>query len=326
VPHFVNLWLINVLGFINFWFRNVYKNRFSFVDMKRLIVALILIIVGFSFVSAQQECDLDATLINQDPYPALPGDYVKVVFQLSGGESPQCGTVVLELIEDFPFSLNAGENPKVEIRGGTYAANYESSLVAPYNIIVHEDALDGDNPIRVRYYTRRSGEEPIYSVEEFNISVEDVRTDFELSIREYDNVDNILTFEILNIGEHDVEALTIEIPKQDNIIVKGSNRNIVGSLDSNEDTTFSFEAVPRDGEIKVRILYTDEINVRREIEKPVVYDSSYFTDRKKDEIPPRSTTFYVIIGAIALILLLWLRSWWKKRKRLRELHGHRRRR
>ena len=29
-------------------------------------------------------CDLDVSLINQDPYPAIQGDYVKLVFQVDG--------------------------------------------------------------------------------------------------------------------------------------------------------------------------------------------------------------------------------------------------
>ena len=32
-------------------------------------------------------CVLDTTLLNQDPYPAVPGDYVNLVFQVTGLQS-----------------------------------------------------------------------------------------------------------------------------------------------------------------------------------------------------------------------------------------------
>ena len=53
---------------------------------------------------------------------------------------------------------------------------------------------------------------------------------------------NEITIEVLNIEASDIEALTIEIPKQDNIEVKGPNKIVVGDLDSNEYTTAEFEA------------------------------------------------------------------------------------
>lgn len=285
-----------------------------------------LVVFGFSFTSAQTNCVLNAKLINQDPYPALPGEYVKVVFQLTGGKSPECGTLAFEIIEKFPFSLDPETNARVEVQSGTYAKDFSSALIIPYEVIVHEDAVEGVNKIKVRHATIKGGSNAVYNIQEFDIQVEDVRTDFELSIKDFSQDTNTLTMEILNIGDHDAEALTIEIPKQNNIVIKGANRNIVGSLDSNEDTTFNFEAIPRDGEINVKILYTDEINVRRSLEKTILYDSSYFTDRKRDEKQPLSPTFYVLIAIGILIVLLWIRSWLKKRRKRKEMDHHRKRR
>lgn len=294
--------------------------------MKKLVMFAMLIVFGFSFASAQTNCVLNAKLINQDPYPALPGEYVKVVFQLTGGESPGCGTLVFELIEEFPFSLDPEAEARIEVESGTYAKDFNSALIIPYEIVVHEDAIEGVNKIKVSYATIKGGSNAVFTNQEFDIQVEDVRTDFEISIKDFSRDTNTLTLEILNIGEHDAEALTIEIPKQNNIEIKGSNRNIVGSLDSNEDTTFNFEAIPRDGEIIVNLLYTDEINVRRSLEKIVKYDSSYFTDRKEDEKQPLSPTFYVLIVIAILIVLLWIRSWLKKRRKRKEMDHHRKRR
>src|SRR3989344_5384935 len=112
--------------------------------MKRELLFITIIftfIFLLDFVSGE-ECNLDASFVNQDPYPAMPGEYVKVVFQLEGTENPECGKVVFEFIESFPFSLDSGISNKYEIIGGTYNTNYKSFLLASYRIKVDNDALD----------------------------------------------------------------------------------------------------------------------------------------------------------------------------------------
>lgn len=251
------------------------------------------------------------------PYPAIPGDYVKVVFQASGVGNPDCGKVTFELVEEFPISFDPGSNKTITINSGSADRDFRSFLVAPFKVRIDDNALDGENPIEFRY-TRGIGVDRITITKEFNLTIEDARADFEVSIKDYSKETEILTFEILNIGESDVEALTIEIEKQENINVKGSKRNIVGSLDSNEDTTFTFEATPKKGEIVLKILYTDKINVRRTLEKTVEFDPSYFEGRKRDE------TTGSLTKTIIILILLGATFWWWRRgkKKLKEKHKH----
>lgn len=264
---------------------------------RELIVFSIAMIFAVSFVSAQSStCTLDVELINQDPYPAIPGDYVKIVFQLNGIGDPTCGEVEFELLPEFPFSLDPGVPAKKSVSSGTFARKYESFAIIPYQLRVDGDALDGANPLEVSYSKGGAA-----LVKQFDIEIDDVRTDFEISVEDYVLAEREITFEILNIGENDVEALTVEIPKQDNLDVKGSNREVIGDLDSNEATSFSFEATPSDGEINLKIYYTDSVNVRREIEKTIVYDSSYFTGRLRDE---KSTSAAIYVLAILFVLIV----------------------
>ncbi|MAG38031.1 hypothetical protein CMI45_01440 [Candidatus Pacearchaeota archaeon] len=285
--------------------------------MKRVILAVLLGVFMISLVSAAS-CSLDAKLINQDPYPVIPGDEVKVVFQLNGISNPECKNVVFELVEEFPFELIPGQEARVTAEGGT-VSDFNTYLLIPYKLRVAKDARDGDNSLEIKFSNGVENNKAI-TVREFNITVEDLETDFEVSIKDYVAGTRTLTFEILNIGENDVEALTVEIPKQESISIKGSNRNIVGSLDSNEDTTFSFEAVPTDGEIDLVILYTDEISERRQLEKSVTYDSSYFTGRARDQNGGSKTTYY-IIAFVVLVIIFWL--WRRKKKKDKQKNKHR---
>jgi hypothetical protein len=288
--------------------------------MKRKFLMLaifvgIFIVFGAFDVIAQSTCDLNVKMINQDPYPAVPGDYVKTVFQVTGVGNSDCGRVTFEVVEEFPFTLEPGTINRREIISSTFSSpQFPSFWLVPYRLIVDEAALDGENEMRVQYITKNSATK----IGKFNITVENLLTDFEISIKDYDKTTDILTFEILNIGESDIEALTVIIPRQDNIQVKGSNREIIGSLDSNEDTTFTFESSPKAGEIDVMILYTDEINVRRELSKSVVFDPIYFEDRKNDG-NGRSVSFYLLIVLVVVIVIYF---YVKKRRSKKKARSH----
>lgn len=276
--------------------------------MKRGVTLVFLLLLSASLASAA--CDLDATLLNQDPYPAVPGDYVKLVFQIEGLDSPDCNDISFNLLSDYPLEFNPGEDGIRTFKKLDYVKDYEANLLIPYEIRVNKDALDGKNPIEV--LIQSYGDAPVTKT--FEIEVDDVRAEFEIQVKDYSYVTNEITLEVLNIEESDVEALAIEIPKQDAIQVKGSNRIVVGDLDSNEYTSADFEASLVDGEFKVNLIYSDKINVRRTVEKMVTFDSSYFTARKADE-KTTGTGSYVFYAAIVLLIGWWVvRKFTKKKK------------
>jgi hypothetical protein len=258
-------------------------------------------------------CNLDISMLNQDPYPAIPGDYVKVVFQIDGLENSECGEVTFGIKEEYPISLDPNITNPITIKSGTFQANYGSFYLAPYKLRLDENALDGENPIEV-YHTKSLSDLTV--ITEFNLTVKDIRADFEIHVKDYNYNTRELTFEILNIAESDVEALTIEIPKQEGIEIKGTNRMVVGDLDTNEYTTADFEAILPEKEIKMNlnVIYTDSINVRREMQKVVDFDSSYFIGRNSDK-KAQPYWLYTLIFVV-VIIFVWRRI--KKNKREKE--------
>jgi hypothetical protein len=258
-------------------------------------------------------CSLRISMLNQDPYPAIPGDYVKVVFQIDGLESQDCGEVTFGIKEEYPISLDPNVTNPIVIKSGTFQADYGSFYLAPYKLRLDENALDGENPIEV-YHTKSSSDLTV--ITKFNLTVDDIRADFEIHVKDYNYNTRKLTFEILNIAESDVEALTIEIPKQDEIEIKGANRMVVGDLDSNEYTTAEFEAIlpKKETKINLNIFYTDSINVRREMQKIVDFDSSYFIDRNSDKKTQPYWLYILIVVVVAWFV--WRRI--KKKRREKE--------
>ncbi len=284
--------------------------------VKRKLINFVGILVVFifflQFVSAT--CVLGVELVNQDPYPALPGEYVELVFQVSGVENPDCGGAVFELIPKYPFSLEEGEEAQRILQGSTYIQGYKKEWIVPYKLMVNSNALDGSKELEVRYNKGVSMGDTYFS-KEFNISVEDVRTDFEVSVKDYDKENKEILFEILNIGEHNVEALTIEIPEQKNVILRKGPRMIIGSLDSNEEETFTFNAELKRGEINLTIIYTDQVNERRSINKSVFFEPSYFQATKKSG---GSFWIYLILIGVIVFVIFWIR---KKRKDKKQRHN-----
>jgi hypothetical protein len=283
--------------------------------MKKSVMILYALVL-FSFL-ASAACNLDATLINQDPYPAVPGDYVKLIFQVTGINNPECGTVSIELLEKYPISFDPEDSPIVRASGGVYERDYSSYLVAPYKVRVDKDALNGENKIEVKYGT--GDLVGSYLLKSFNLEVENTYADFEIYVKDYDSKTNTITFEILNIAKADVEALTLEIPKQENIQILGSKIEIVGDLDSNEYTTADFTAIPKQGEIKIKISYSDSINERRILEKNVVFDPEYFLS--SEDKTKRAWYVYLIYAIVigAVVYYFYIRR--KKKKE----SNHRRR-
>ena len=279
-----------------------------------ILSLIILVFASSSLGSTGSECDLDATLINQDPYPALSGEYIEVLFQINGVGNCESGAIA-ELVLEYPFSLDGGDSTR-RIESPTYIGgdhNYNWNIL--YKVRVDRDALEGDYDLELRYSNGRILHSDLYTFKKFPIIIEDGRTDFEIHVESYNFETRNLVLEILNIGNQDVEALTVEIPKQENIIRKGSNRIIVVDLDSNEYTTADFEAVPLDGEIVMRLHYTDSTNERRMLGKTVSYDSTYFVDSLENKKPEKTTT-YIVVGVIIILgVFLFLRRRKKKKSK-----------
>ena len=276
-------------------------------DMEKGVV-LLLLVFSLALVSADV-CDLSVSLLNQDPYPAVPGDYVKLVFQVEGLESPDCSDITFNLLEDYPIEFNPGEDGTRIFSKVDYIKDYESNLLIPYEVRVDEDALDGANPIEANI--QNTGDAPLSKT--FNIEIDDVRADFEVYVKNYNYQTHELELEILNIAESDVEALTVEIPKQEGINVKGPNRVVVGDLDSNEYTSADFEATVSDGSVVLNLIYSDTINVRRISTKTIAFDSSYFTERVTDK-KTTSIWTYLFWGVVVIFVIVFFH----KRKRAKK--------
>ncbi|MCR4327688.1 MAG: hypothetical protein NUV46_03855 [Nanoarchaeota archaeon] len=267
---------------------------------------------------ASAACTLEVSLVNQDPYPAVQGDTVKFLFQVSGVGDASCNGASFQLDPGYSFTLNSQDMGVKSLSGGTFTQGNKNEWNIPYTLQVNRDAFDGDAEVTVLYSAGSTLSISPLS-KKFDIRIQDSHADFEIDVKNYNPLTKIITFEISNIANVDTTLLKINIPEQDNIEIKGSNVNIVGDLDAQEYTTADFEATPKDGEILMTVSYTDQAGVRRTIEKSTTYDSKYFEGRagKNSGIP--ISAWVIIIVVIGLIAF-----WFYKRNQKKKLIAERR--
>jgi hypothetical protein len=283
--------------------------------MKKSLLLLIFLglFLSLSFISAT--CQLTPQLINQDPYPVVPGDYVKLVFQVSGIQNPDCNLVTFQLVPNYPISFDPGVSSVTAVNGGTYTNNYNSYAMIPYTVRVDPNAVDGNSTIEFDYRANGVGNNAVAT--NFNLSVQNVKSDFQVFVKNFDYATNDITFEVLNIGKNDVQSLTVTLPpNQDNLTVKGPSTNIIGSLSSNDFTTADFTVSPNRATIAMTLSYNDVTGVRRSVNKTVAFDPSEFPK----PTPSYTGLIILVILVIAVVLFIFYRRHKKnkKKKLLRE--------
>jgi len=119
--------------------------------MKKAIMLMALLLIGA--VHAQENLDsgtLRVTLINQDPDPVGPGEYVDIRLQVENYGGTSLDNVMLEFVPSFPFTLDPGQSSMVNV--GTLAAfqNGERAFVKKFKVRVDSEAIEGTNTIKVR--------------------------------------------------------------------------------------------------------------------------------------------------------------------------------
>lgn len=232
------------------------KNKKKNVKLGILFLLSVLLI---NFAVADS-CFLDVELVNQDPYPAIPGDYADVVFQVSGIENPGCSDIEFELVSSYPFTLESGESVKT-LQGSTYLINQKIEWMIPYKLRIDEAAFEGNPEIKVEY----SSGATTYS-KYFNITVQDSRTTFDAVIQEVNGPE--VSIALANTGKYGANSIIVRIPSQDNFKVMDNNGQMVGNLDTGDYTLVSFnlmskDAQPGDNNLLFDIHYTDALGERR---------------------------------------------------------------
>ncbi len=279
---------------------------------KSVVLVSFMFLFSISFISAA--CNLDVSLINQDPYPAVPGEYVKVVFQVEGVTNLDCGEIKISVDEVYPFYLDSSENTK-SIRSGTFYNDYKTHWIVPYTLRVDPNALDGDNNLTITYSTKTGTFK-----KNFEINVDNALSEFEIAVKQYDFTTKKINLELINLGDQELEAVTIEVPRQDNVLIYGSNKETIGTLSSNEEDTVSFTGDFYEGEIEFIINYNDQTNTRRTYKTSAYFDREAFSRTVQPQSSFSISSF--VYGIILVVALRFAYKFYRKKKGQKPLKHH----
>lgn len=321
--------------------------------MKKILTMLILtsILLMNPAVNADlnviDAVSLEVTLVNQDPYPAEPGGYVDLLFKVENDGIQKAENVIFELMPKYPFSLEPGISAIKELGTVGSEQDGDNAFLLKYKIRVDEDAIDGENEIDINY---KYGSVVATYLGTFDVEISDPKTDFEVVMQD-SSVDST-TFAIANIGTNTAYSLIIRIPEQSSFKVSGPSANVVGNLDAGDYTLAGFQITSvgslvnktdRTGlkqkpfmtegnftgeigtreDIAVDISYTDELGIRRTIQKEVELDltaktrseSSIKTAESDKLFDGGNGLLYIGIGAVGIIAIIVLFKLWNRKKK-----------
>lgn len=203
--------------------------------MRKIIIYIIVLMVLCSFATAMIVPNVNAvkiSLINQNPDPVEPGGYAELRFRIENIGGDYAKNVKFELIPEYPFSLDKGVSPILQI-GDMYMQQVEEeAYVAYYKVRVDKDAIDGNNKIKARYTTddgltwsrsnfdiRVQTSDAIISIDGIKLNPEQIApgSTAELKITLKNNADSLLKNIKINLGVVTVTATasavtTTELP------------------------------------------------------------------------------------------------------------------
>lgn len=267
---------------------------------------------------------LSLVLVNQDPSSANPGEYVDLLFKIENKGAGDAQNVTLELIPEYPFSLDPGISPITNLGTINGLQGGNDAFLVRYKVKVDKDAIDGENEIKLKY----SESDKNYYTQAFNVTVANSRTDFDVVVQDS------TTLAIANIGDNTAQSVIVRIPDQHNFMVNGTSVTIIGNLNAGDYTLATFQIfstrtsnvssnissnIPPSAQssgpsnLTVEISYTDILGIRRTVDKNVSYGfntNSFsttgrtFTRTGQSLLPISNGFLYIIIGVVGIVVIV----------------------
>ena len=262
------------------------------------------------------------TFASQNPSLADPGGYVDLLFKVENRGTKDAENVTLELIPEYPFSLDPGVNATQELYTIKGLQIGDNAFLVKYKLKVDKDAVNGDNEIKLKY---SENDGSVYYIQTFNITVSNPRTDFGIVAQDSS------TLAIANIGASVASSVIVRIPDQQNFRVNGSSAVILGNLNAGDYTLATFQissirspnASISGNSLTVEISYTDILGIRRTLLKDVSYGfggsgfgniTGRFTQGSQSILPSNGILYIAIgvVGIVAIVIIIKIRTRKKK--------------
>lgn len=250
---------------------------------------------------------LQVNLVNQDPYPADPGAYVNLLFKVENRGTNNADNTTIELMPQYPFSLDPGVSSIQNLGTVNGLQTGGNAFQVRYKVKVDDNALNGDNEIKLKYSDTDGS-----ITQTLNVSVTNPRTDFDVVVQDS------TTLAIANIGNNTASSVIVRIPQQENFRVNGTSAAIIGNLNAGDYTLTTFQLFSirsntsnSTNNLTVEISYTDTLGIRRTFQKNVSYE---FSSNGLGNVTGRFTQgsqlsfgnglWYIVIGVAGIVIVI----------------------
>lgn len=213
---------------------------------------IILLLVLSAYLPVANAASADAVglsvyMINQDPDPATSGNTVDVRLGVVNLGGAQANNVIIEAVQDYPFTLVPGEDAQQKINVQGYQGQYDNSTkIVKYTMNVDKNTAAGTYSFKVKYYQEGSDS---FIIQQIPI---DVRSKVNAEVVVIDKTTLIpgtqtgLTFTVTNVGNSPLKDLAFSWDNTDKVLlpVGSDNTKYINYLDAGNSTDLEYQVIP----------------------------------------------------------------------------------
>ena len=230
--------------------------------MKKYVLIVLAVVLGISAISfAQDTANIRVSLLKYTPYPAESGKYVTLTLKIENTGSVDASDVRLKLTPNYPFSLDGNATVKIKNSATPVPVNSDSVVslgnvpaseytLAEYNLRVAQDALEGNNEIKI-WYQSGSSNSNNWLIQTFNVLIQGTDR-LEISLIPYiiaPGKPTDVAFIFNNSGTASLRNIIFTWSEKDNKIVPlgYGNKIYIDSIDSRESVQVPLRLVSDPG-------------------------------------------------------------------------------
>jgi hypothetical protein len=262
------------------------------MNMKK-IIALLIGVLMIAMAAGQKYSDsaaVDMSFISQVPDPVQPGGYADVRFKVSNLGTQPVKDIQVEFLPSYPFTLDPGEKSLYEILSLDALQKDDAGVVLKYKVRVDSKAVEGNNPIKLRYRLGTGG----WSTLEYNVNIQTL--DANVAITDVQTTPEVISpgdpftirLTVKNLADSAVRDLSLNL----NLVLAASatvtassaadsldtlpfapinsvTEKRIQTLGAGEETVFSYtmiaypDARSKVYKVPLQLSFTDALSVRR---------------------------------------------------------------
>jgi len=192
------------------------KKKNTIKNIVLMFMLFSVMLVSANAVEQFKYSKLSETLLNQDPDPVEPGEYVELRFKVEKQGNEELKDIQYELVPEYPFSFDGSDTPIKKLGDWIGTSDEKEYYSLYYKLKVDKDALEGTYEVKLYQSSAANpnNKEVEFDIrvgesEEANLLIGQVKTNPAKLIADYD--EGLIKVEVVNVGDGKAEEAIIEL-------------------------------------------------------------------------------------------------------------------